>query len=72
MKERIASHVASVHNALMLAGLVAVGLTSSIGHAPAPASDTLAQRLQSGQVTDAVPHPQIALAASPQAAAVQA
>jgi hypothetical protein len=52
MKERIASHVASVHNALMLAGLVAAGLTSSIGHAPAPAPDTLAQRLQIGKVTE--------------------
>ena len=70
MKERIASHVASVHNALMLAGLVAVGLTSSIGHAPAPASDTLAQRLHTGKVTEVASPAQIALAASPQAAAV--
>jgi hypothetical protein len=70
MKERIASHVASVHNALMLAGLVAVGVTGSMGHVPAPASDTLAQRLQAGRVTEVVPQPQIALAPSPQAAAV--
>jgi hypothetical protein len=69
MKERIASHVATVHNALMLAGLVAVGLTSSIGHAPAPAPDTLAQRLQTGKVTDVGSPAQFALAASPQSAA---
>jgi hypothetical protein len=57
MKERIASHVASVHNVLMLAGLVAVGLTGSMGTLPAPASDTLAQRVQSGKGDRASPQP---------------
>ena len=65
MKERIASHVASFHNVVMLAGLVAVGLTGSMGVAPAPVSDTLAQRVHSGKVTDVQPQPQIALAAAP-------
>jgi hypothetical protein len=54
----------------MLAGLVAVGLTSSIGHVPAPVSDTLAQRVQAGKVTELGAQPQIALAPSAQAAAV--
>jgi hypothetical protein len=62
MKERIASHVASIHNIVMLAGLVALGLTGSMGGAPAPVSDTLARRVQAGKVTDALPQPQIALA----------
>ena len=62
MKERIASHVASFHNVVMLAGLVAVGLTGSMGGAPAPVADTLAQRVQAGKVTDVLPQPQIALA----------
>lgn len=55
MKERIASHVASVHNVVMLAGLMAVGLTGSVGTAPAPTSDTLAQRVHAGKVTEAQP-----------------
>jgi hypothetical protein len=55
MKERIASHVASVHNVVMLAGLMAVGLTGSVGSTPAPTSDTLAQRVQAGKVTEAQP-----------------
>ena len=65
MKERIASHVASFHNVVMLAGLVAVGVTGSMGGAPAPVADTLAQRVQAGKVTDVQPQPQIALAAAP-------
>jgi hypothetical protein len=55
MKERIASQVTSIHNVLMLAGLLGVGLTGSIGHTPAPASDTLAQRVKIGAVADAAP-----------------
>ena len=55
MKERIASHVASVHNVVMLAGLVAVGLTGSMGSVPAPMSDTLAQRVQTGKVVELQP-----------------
>ena len=62
MKERIASHVASIHNVVMLAGLVAMGLSGSMGAAPAPVSDSLAQRVQAGKVTDFSPQPQIALA----------
>ena len=65
MKERIASHVASIHNVVMLAGLVALGLTGSMGGAPAPVSDTLARRVQAGKVTDALPQSQIALAPAP-------
>lgn len=65
MKER----VASVQNVLVLAGLVAVGLTSSVGTSPAPTSDTLAQRVQQGKVADAAPV-QVALHPSPAAAAV--
>jgi hypothetical protein len=48
MKERVTSGVTSV---VMLAGLVSVALTSSIGSSPAPVSDTLAQRMHSGKVT---------------------
>jgi hypothetical protein len=70
MKERIASHAASIHNGVVLAGLVLIGLTSSIGHVPAPVSDTLAQRVQAGRVTEVPAQPQIALAPAPQAAAV--
>ncbi|MBL0424254.1 lysozyme family protein [Ramlibacter alkalitolerans] len=68
MKERVTSGVSSV---LMLAGLVSVALTSSIGSVPAPVSDTLAQRLQTGKVAveapAAVPAPavQVAAAAAP-------
>jgi hypothetical protein len=47
MKERVTSGVASV---VMLAGLVSVALTSSMGSSPAPVSDTLAQRFQAGKV----------------------
>ena len=50
MRERIASQVTSVHNVVMLAGLLGVGLTGSIAMSTAPASDTLAQRIHSGEV----------------------
>jgi hypothetical protein len=69
MKERIASHVASVHNVVMLAGLVAIGLTGSVGTLPAPTSDTLARRVHAGKVAEPQPHPQIAIATNPAAAA---
>jgi hypothetical protein len=66
MKERIASHVTSLHNVAMLAALLGIGLTGSVGMSPAPTSDTLAQRVQAGKVTG----PAIAFATSPRAAAV--
>jgi hypothetical protein len=69
MKERIASHVASVHNVVMLAGLMAVGLTGSVGSAPAPESDTLAQRVHAGKVTEAQPQPAAQIAFGPAAPA---
>jgi len=72
MKERIASHVASVHNVVMLAGLMAVGLTGSMGTTPAPTSDTLAQRVQAGKVTDAQPQQAAQIAFAPAAAAMPA
>jgi len=68
MNERVASQLTSIQNMMMLAGLVAVGLTGSMGGAPAPVSDTLAQRVQVGKVADV--SPQIAFAANPAAAAV--
>ena len=68
MKERVASQVASFHNAMMLAGLVAVGVTGSMAHLPAPVSDTLAQRVHTGKVTESAPQPQIALRTTPAAA----
>ncbi|HEX2544362.1 MAG TPA: transglycosylase SLT domain-containing protein [Ramlibacter sp.] len=52
MKERIAMHVTSVHNVVMLAGLLGVALTSSVGNSPAPTSDTLAQRVHAGKVAE--------------------
>ncbi|GAB3764027.1 hypothetical protein GCM10028796_18340 [Ramlibacter monticola] len=52
MKERAASR-GSVHNMVMLAGLVSVALTGSMGTSPAPTSDTLAQRWQAGKVAEA-------------------
>lgn len=69
MKERIASHVASVHNVVMLAGLVAIGLTGSMGTLPAPTSDTLARRVHAGKVAEPQPQPQVAIATHPAAAA---
>lgn len=68
MNERVASQLTSVQNLMLLAGLVAVGVTGSMGRAPAPVSDTLAQRVQFGKVADAAPL--IALAPNPAAAAV--
>lgn len=56
--ERIASQVTSVHNIVMLAGLLGVGLTGSIAVAPST-SDTMAQRMQAGAVAFAakqLPH----------------
>ena len=70
MKERVASQLTSVHNVMMLAGLVAVGVTGSVGLAPAPVSDTLAQRVQAGKVTEPAPAPRLALAPATAAAAV--
>ena len=52
MKERLASQLTSVHNVVMLAGLLGVGLTGSMGSKPAPTSDTLAQRVHAGKVAD--------------------
>jgi hypothetical protein len=69
MKERVASQLTSIHYVVMLAGLVAVGLTGSVGTSPAPVSDTLAQRSASGKVADE-PSVKIALAPVPAAAAV--
>lgn len=50
MKERIASHVTSAHNVAMLAALLGMGLTGSVGIDSAPLSDTLAQRVQAGKL----------------------
>lgn len=49
MKERFAGQLTSVHNVVMLAGLLGVGLTGSIAVAPTT-TDTLSQRLQAGKV----------------------
>ena len=54
MSERIASHVTSVHNVVMLAALLGMGLTGSIALTPAPLSDTLARRTQSGPIATLV------------------
>jgi hypothetical protein len=62
MNQRSTSRVASVQNVVMLAGLVSVALSGSMGSAPAPTSDTLAQRLHVGKLV---------LEAAPVAAAVQ-
>ncbi len=74
MKERVApQHTTSVHYVVMLAGLVAVGLTGSMGSTPAPVSDTLAQRTSAVAVAQAAPAARpalVALAADPAAAAV--
>ncbi|HET8747182.1 MAG TPA: hypothetical protein VFM98_16410 [Ramlibacter sp.] len=50
MKERVTAGAVSV---AMLAGLVSVGLTASVGSSPAPVSDTLAQRSHAGKVAEA-------------------
>ena len=48
-KERIASQVTSVHNVIMLAGLLGIGLTGSIAVSPIT-SDPMAQRSQAGKI----------------------
>jgi hypothetical protein len=55
MNERFATQRTPIHHVLVLAGLVAVGLTGSRGTAPEPTSDTLARRVSSGKVADYVP-----------------
>jgi hypothetical protein len=55
MKERSASRVASIQNVVMLGGLVALALSGSMGSKPAPTSDTLAQRVQTGKVAEPAP-----------------
>jgi hypothetical protein len=47
--ERIASQVTSVHNVMMLAGLLGIGLTGSIAVSPTT-SDTMTQRTQAGKI----------------------
>jgi hypothetical protein len=49
MKERVATQLTSVHNVVMLAGLLGIGLTGSIAVSPTT-SDTLAQRTHMGTV----------------------
>ncbi|QJW83991.1 hypothetical protein HK414_08710 [Ramlibacter terrae] len=53
-QQRIASQVTSVHNVVMLAGLLGIGLTGSIAVSPTT-SDTMALRSQSGEVAYAAP-----------------
>lgn len=55
-QERIASQVTSVHNVVMLAGLLGIGLTGSIAVSPTT-SDTMALRAQAGEVAYAAPEP---------------
>ena len=65
MKERVTSGVASV---VVLAGLVSVALTGSMGNSPAPTSDTLAQRSQAGKLAVQAPTaeaPAVQVAAAP-------
>ncbi len=47
MNERVASQLTSVHNVVMLAALLGIGLTGSIAVSP-KTSDTLAQRIRMG------------------------
>jgi hypothetical protein len=61
MNQRIASHVARLPNLVILAGVLGAGLSGSIAIAPS-VSDTLAQRQQTGRVTETV---QAAVAAAP-------
>lgn len=79
MNERVARQHSTVHNLLAVGGLMAVALTGSVGNLPAPASDTLAQRVHAGKVTEvamlqavqaAQAVPAIALVPAPAAAAV--
>lgn len=53
-QQRIASQVTSVHNVVMLAGLLGIGLTGSIAVSPTT-SDTMALRAQAGEVAYAAP-----------------
>ena len=53
MKERIASQVTSIHNVVMLGLLLGAGLSGSIGVTSGPVSDTLAQRVHFGKVSEA-------------------
>lgn len=71
--ERIASQVTSVHNVVMLAGLLGVGLTGSIAVSPTT-SDTMAQRVRDGKVAFAAQElpGAAAAAAQPQAQPVPA
>jgi hypothetical protein len=69
MKERVASRVATVHNFVIRAGLVAAGLSGSIAVTP-KRSDTLAQRQQAGKVVPLAQPPQTAQAAVAAIAAI--
>jgi len=62
--ERIASQVTSVHNVVMLAGLLGIGLTGSIAVVPST-SDTMALRAQAGEVAYAAAQPAAPVAAAP-------
>jgi hypothetical protein len=62
MNERVASQLTSVHNVVMLAALLGIGLTGSIAVSP-KTSDTLAQRIRSGPVASAPQQAQTAEAA---------
>lgn len=66
-KEHIASQVTSVHNVIMLAGLLGVGLTGSIAVSPTT-SDTMAQRSHAGHVEQAAKDMPAAAAAAAVAA----
>ncbi|MFI4927509.1 MAG: hypothetical protein ACHP7E_07465 [Burkholderiales bacterium] len=66
----MASQHTSVHYVVMLAGLVAVSLTGSMGTTPAPVSDTLAQRAPAAPPMAAPQPVVVALAPAPAAAAV--
>jgi hypothetical protein len=57
MKEGVAARVTSVHNVVMLAALLSIGLTGSMGSSQAPLSDTLAQRTQAGKLLGAAETP---------------
>ncbi|MEJ5990384.1 transglycosylase SLT domain-containing protein [Ramlibacter sp. PS3R-8] len=60
MKERIASQVTSIHNAVMLGLLLGAGLSGSIGGSSAPVSDTLARQADKVAVEVAAPAPKAA------------
>ena len=62
--ERIASQVTSVHNVVMLAGLLGIGLTGSIAVVPST-SDTMALRAKAGEVAYAAAQPAAPVAAAP-------